>query len=89
MGLVGGLGAAWALNEYAGVDDSPLFLGFSVSQGTIAGIVSGLRRKSNGDAEGGAGDAGISAGMPHAHFVRGPSPAGVMGSKGARGSGSG
>ena len=45
-GFAGGCLAAWAMNEWGGVDGEPLFVGFSVSQGAMAGALVALVERS-------------------------------------------
>jgi hypothetical protein len=43
LGIAGGLLASWALFEAGDVDEFPLYVSFSVSQGALTGIVAALR----------------------------------------------
>lgn len=46
VGFAGGLVVAWGLYEWGDIDDFPLFLGFSLSQGAITGGIAALRQGS-------------------------------------------
>lgn len=43
VGIAGGLVTAWGLYEWGDVDEFPLYIGFSLSQGAISGGIAALR----------------------------------------------